>query len=363
MYSNRISTAARYDMIAADIKRNEDNFNRLTAQLASGKKLTSITDDPIAAVNIINTNRQLEQINTYDQNAQMGMKELDTLDDILDLANGYITQARDKAMQANNGTYGIPSLKALKTEIDEITKTVVDLANTEFNGNYIFGGTNTKISPYEFDENGNIIYNGTKYDNPDYVRKIEVAEGVFEVINVTGDKIFGSDDAYYLDTTNGKKYRATVDKETGGTVYKDINGNAYAGDINDLTYKEEKSGVFNALKVLSDSIQAVIDAKEAGDPTAEDAAYETMRSTLDGFKNSQDAILTEQTKFGGVYNRLEMTESSLETNSANLTSYLSSLQEIDFAEAASKWLQAQYAYQASMQVAASSMNMSLLNYM
>ena len=322
MYSNRISTAARFNMLTADIQRNEANYNRLTAQLASGKKITNITDDPIAAVNIVNTNRQLGQIDTFNQNAKLAMEELDTLDDLMELATGYLNQAWDKAVQANNGTYGKSSLEAIKTEIDEITKTMVDLANTEFNDNFIFGGANTKLTPYEFDSNGNIIYNGTKHDNPDYIRQTEIADGVFEVINTTGDKVFG----WY----NGE--------------------NDYAG-------------VMGALKKLSNSIQEVIDAKDAKDPAAEEAGYQKMFETLDMFSNSLNDIVTEQTKFGGVYNRMEMTESTLETNTENLTSYLSSLQDVDIASAASQWLQAQYSYQASLQVAASTMGMSLLNYL
>ena len=322
MYSNRISTAARYDLLTSDIQKNEANYMKLTQQLASGKKVTSITDDPIAAVNIVNTNRQLGQIETFDKNAKMAMEELDTLDDLMELAGSYLTQAWDKAVQANSGTYGSTSLKAIKTEIDELTKTMVDLANTEFNGNFIFGGANTKLTPYEIDDSGNIVYKGTKEDNPEYVRKTEVADGVFEVINTTGDKVFG-----------------------------------WYNDENDY------SGVLGALKLLSNSLQEVIDAKDSGDVAAETAGYEKMFSTLDMFSNSHNDIVTEQTRFGGVYNRLEMTESTLETNSENLTSYLSNLQDVDIASAASKWMQSQYAYQASLQIAASTMNMSLLNYL
>ena len=322
MYSNRISTAARYNLLTSDIQKNEANYNRLTQQLASGKKYTSITDDPIATVNIVNTSRQLGQIDTFNHNTQLAMEELDTLDDLMELAGSYLNQAWDKAVQANNGTYGTTSLKALKVEIDEITKTMVDLANTEFNDNFIFGGANTKLTPYEFDADGNIIYNGTPHDNPDYIRQTEVADGVFEVINTTGDKVFG--------------------------YYKSEN---------------DYDGVMGALKVLSNSIQEVVDAKEAGDSVAEETAYEKMHSTLDMFSKSHNEILTEQTKFGGVYNRMEMTESTLESNNENLTSYLSNIQDVDIASATTKWLQAQYSYQASLQVAAASMNMSLLNYM
>ena len=180
----RISSSARYQMLIADMKMNEFNFNKLTAQLSSGSKYQSITENPIASVNILNANRQLGQMETFEQNIGMASAELSALDDILDLANGYLSTAWDKAIQANNQTYGKSSLEALKVEIDEITKTMVDLANTEYNDNYIFAGANTKNLAYTMNENGDIVYNGTPQDNPDYIRQTEVADGVFEVINI-----------------------------------------------------------------------------------------------------------------------------------------------------------------------------------
>lgn len=360
---DRISTTTRYSQLVADMKMNEFNFNKLTAQLSSGKRFTEITEDPIASVNVLNTNRQLGKIETFEQNVGMAEAELSALDDLMALATGYLSTAWDKAIQANTQFYGSDSLKALKTEIDEITKTMVDLANTEYNDNYIFAGANTKTVPYEFDENGDIIYNGTPQDNPDYIRQTEVADGVFEVINTTGDKVFGyykaaveAGNGVYTDA-EGKRVIESVDAD-GNTVYQYENGKEYTGDIADLTdgAEEEAVGVLGALKVLSNSIQMVLD----GDTTE---GYEKMNSTLDMFASSHNTILTEQTKFGGVVNRLEMTTSTLETNNENLTSYLSNIQEVDYAEAVTQWMNAQYAYQASMQIASASMNMSLLNYM
>ena len=46
----------------------------------------------------------------------------------------------------------------------------------------------------------------------------------------------------------------------------------------------------------------------------------------------------------------------------SLTSYLSQVQDVDYPSAITQWMNAQYAYQASMQIASASMNMSLLNY-
>ncbi|MCQ2743257.1 MAG: flagellar hook-associated protein FlgL [bacterium] len=350
----RISTATRYAQLIADMKINQFNFNKLTAQLSSGKKLTSITDDPIASVNYVNTSRQLGRIETYEQNVNMATSELSALDDFMELARGYLQTAWDKAVQANNQTYNGNSLRAMKTEIDEITKTMVDLANAEYDDNYIFAGANTKLIPYEIDENGYINYYGTPSDNSDYVRQTEVADGVFEVINTTGDKVFG----YYMQEdvtrdTDGKI--VTLDKDDNKYYYED--GTEYTGDIADLTTtKEDKAeGVMGALKLLSQSIQMVLD----GDT---ENGYKQMNATLDMFSNAHNDILNQQTKFGGVYNRMEMSASTLETTGENLTSYITDLNSVDYATAITQWMNAQYAYQASLQVAAGSMNMSLLNY-
>ena len=360
---NRISTSGKYSQLVADMQKQLSNYNKLTKQLASGSKLTSITDDPIATVNVLNTNRQLGQMDTFSSNVELAKTELSALDDLMDLATGYLSNAWDKAVQANNQTYSDTSLKALKVEIDEITKTMVDLANTEYDDNYIFSGANTKTVPYTMDDNGDIIYNGTPYSNKDYIRQTEVADGVFEVINTTGDRVFGYYKAQGQDA-NGNNLFTDVDGKTvvekigaaGAKTYEYENGTAYNGDVGDLKAKEDYDGVMGALKKLSNSIQKVLD----GDT---EAGYAEMNSTLDMFKDSLSTITTEQTKFGGVYNRLEMTSSTLETNNENLTTYLSNLKDVDLTTAITNWMQAQYAYQASMQVTSASMNMSLLNYM
>ena len=364
---DRVSTTSRYAQLVADMKMNQLNFNKLTAQLSSGKNIISLSDDPIASVNILNTTKQLGQIETFEQNVGMASAELSALDDLLDLANGYLSTAWDKAIQANNQTYGTDSLKALKVEIDEITKTMVDLANSQYNDNYIFSGANTKTVTYTINEKGEIIYNGTPQDNPDYVRKTEIADGVFETINTTGDKVFGwykdgqaqteNGENIFLDA-DGREVIETINPDDGTKTYAYKDGTALTDTavIDALEPKDDYSGVLGALKCLSNSIQKVLD----GDV---EEGYKDMNATLDMFADSLNTITTEQTKFGGVANRLDMTTSTLETNNQNLTSYLSQVQDVDYATAITQWMNAQYAYQASMQIASASMNMSLLNYM
>ena len=360
MSTNRISTATRYAQLVADMKLNELNFNRLTAQLGSGKKITNITDDPINSVNVINTNRQLGRIDKYNENVGLATSELDALDDFMELARGYLSTAWNKAVQANNQTYGESSLKALKTEIDEITKTMVDLGNSEYNDNYIFAGANTKLTPFEIKDNGDVFYVGTPKSNPDYARKTEVADGVFETINTTGDKVFGYYKAAAFEDANGDRVIKTDEVDgSGNPIYKyQETGVVFTGDPEtELTATEEEySGVMGALRKLSNSIQKVLDGDEVN-------GYDEMNKTLDMFNNANTDILNEQTRFGGVYNRMQMTENTLETTSNSLTELLTNIDSIDYPAVISQWINAQYAYEASMKVAASTMNLSLLNYL
>ena len=171
-----------------------------------------------------------------------------------------------------------------------------------------------------------------------------------------GKKVFTDPD--------GARVIETIDETTGEKTYAYEDGTEYGGDPADLTAVMNEdptaNGVMGALKLLSQALQKVIDSK-----TDEEAAqgYEDMRATLDMFSDSLNTITSEQTKFGGVANRLEMTESTLETNNDNLTAYLTNIESVDYAEAVTKWMNAQYAYQASLQITSASMNLSLLNYL
>ena len=364
---DRVSSSSRYEQLLAGMQINQANFNKLTAHLASGNKVINLTDDPIASVNVLNTTKQLNQIETFEQNVGMASAELSALDDLLDLANGYLSEAWNKAIQANNQTYSEGSLKALKVEIDEITKTMVDLANTQYNDNYIFSGTNTKTLTYTMNNDGEIVYHGTEQNNPDYIRQTEVADGVFEVINTTGDKVFGwykngpaqTEDGknIYLDAEGNEVIETLDQPNPGDKSYTYADGTAITDTdvIDALVAKPDSSGVLGALKSLSISIQKVLD----GDT---ETGYIEMNATLDMFSESLIAITNEQTKFGGVANRLDMTASTLEANTESLTAYLSQVQEIDYTTAITEWMNAQYVYQESMQIASGSMNLSLLNY-
>ena len=47
------------------------NYAKLSEQIASGSKINSLMDDSVQAINIISSNRKLNQIGTWIQNVQV----------------------------------------------------------------------------------------------------------------------------------------------------------------------------------------------------------------------------------------------------------------------------------------------------
>ena len=322
----RITSTSQNSALMKQIAANQSLYNKLTQQIAAQKKITNIADDPTGAVNILNTTRQLGQISTFLSNAKLAKTEVSTLDSILDTTETRLQRGLDLAMQAANGTTNNDQANAIKAEVDQLIYTLRDLANTEYNGNYLFSGANTKTAAYDVVENADgtftVNYNGTD-KNSNYQRATEVSDGVFEVINTTGDQVYG----YYT------------------PAYVDNAG---------VAHDEEAVGIFGALCKLSNAL-----GKEPFDA----AAQEEVTAVLKDFNDSLHTITNVRTSFGAVYNRLEMTIDTLETNNVNLTEYKSNLEDLDLSSAVTEWTNAQYALQASMQVAGSTMSMSLLDYL
>ena len=76
----------------------------------------------------------------------------------------------------------------IKTNIDAWYSEV--FANTQYEGDYIFGGSNTKNPPYALADDMSITYSGSTHDQ-NWQKLLEVASGEELQTNVLGLDIFG----------------------------------------------------------------------------------------------------------------------------------------------------------------------------
>lgn len=357
----RTTTLGTSNMMTSYLLSAESKYNQLAEEASSGKKVTKPSDDSSAAVNILNTNKKLNQLSGYTDNMKLAQNELDVLDNTLASTTDQLEKANDLAVQAANGTCSQDELNNIKIQIDQILGNVQDLANTQYNGNYIFSGTKTATPAYQTDASGNIVYNGTPKTGA-YQRYVQIADGVNETVNTTGDQVFG----YYkladsTPTNPNPKTVTTNPSDVEGTTFTkstDADGNpitVITAVTIDKAKNETTTTVTNASGILGD-LKMLSNALGKGDNTQ-------IRASLDSLTNDQNTVSVVRTSFASVSQRFDMTISSNNNMTTQLKEYRSSLQDADLAEVLTNLATQQTALQASMSVTSKILGMSLLDYM
>lgn len=312
MSPTRITTLGNSNAMLGYIMGTESDYYKLSEQASSGYKVSKPSDDPSAAKSILGINSKLDELKSYLNSMTTAQTELDTLDDTLSSLTDLIDKATDLATEASNGTYSNSDMDNIKTQVDQIIQSVLDLSNTEYDGKYIFSGNATLAQTYSVtkDTNGNITeitYEGTP-STSDYKRYVTISDGVSVSINTTGNAVFGS-------------YSSS-----GGT----------------------STGLFDTLVDLSNALGN-------HDQTA-------VSATLDGLNTSLNTVSAVRTKFASVSNRFEITENSINNTINNITSYKSDLENADLSEVLTELTMKQTALEATYNVFSSVNSMSLLNY-
>lgn len=303
----RVSTLSMQKNMLNQLNKNQLSYYEAQLQALSGSRINSVSDDPIGAAKILGLNDKLSQISSYGNNVASAQEEYAVLDSALSNIIDKLQKVNELSVEAANGTNSSSTLDTIKTEIEQLKATLLSLANTQYNGQYIFSGTNTMTTPYSTDADGSVTYAGTGSTGA-YQRRLEVSDGVYLTLNVSGDSMFGGYDA------------AT---ETG-------------------------SGIFGTLSQLTSAL-------ENGD-------FDAIRESINSVQADLENVTLTRSKYGGYAERADMYASTLSENNVLLTEQKSGIQNIDLAEAYTKLTAQQYALQASYQVFASSMSLSLLDY-
>lgn len=145
----------------SNLNRNLSQLNKYSEMIQTGRRFSSMAESPSSGVRAMQIRRSMAKNESYMDTAKTANSKLvaahDQLVKMADLAN----QVADKFGEAINGTSSTDALKALKGEMERLQEQMLSNANAQFNGNYMFGGTNTSKQPYTL-ENGELFYNGAK---------------------------------------------------------------------------------------------------------------------------------------------------------------------------------------------------------
>ena len=174
--------------LAGSLDQTQVAQQQLSAELSSGTRISSLSQDPVAAGENVLLLNQIQQDDSFTQSASLVTGQLQVADSALGSVVAQLTQAVSLATSANNGTMNPSNVKSISSQISGILGEVTTLANTSYQGQYIFAGGQTSIAPFITSTATSPAI--TTYRGDGNINYLEMPNGEKIQLNVPGDQIF-----------------------------------------------------------------------------------------------------------------------------------------------------------------------------
>ncbi|MBI5797263.1 MAG: flagellar hook-associated protein FlgL [Planctomycetes bacterium] len=287
----------------SNINLNYKKIQGIQEKLSSGKQINRPSDDPSGTRKVLGLRAEELQVQQFLDNTETAKEQINYTSNTLESIQELLSKIKDLAIQAGNDTLGQSDRNIIANELDELLESVLQNANTDNNGRYIFSGTKTLTSAFTAtrDSNGNI--SSVSYNGNNEEIKYQIGPDTFIQVNLPGGKLFQDNKA------------------------------------------------FSTLISLRDALKA---------STFDSTAFSNLRNTFDTATN---ALSTEITKFGAKANRLEMTTNSLENSQTALKELISYTEDADVASLIVDLQHQENVLQSSLKTGAMVIQQTLLDFL
>lgn len=168
-----------------DVTSRQQHFS---TQLASGMRINALGDDPAAAGKNVLLLNQMQRDDAFTQTSNLVTGHLQVADSALGSVVAQLNRAIALATSANNGTKNASDVKAIANQLSGILGEVESLANSSYQGQYIFAGGQTNTQPFSTSNATSPAV--TIYTGDSNVNYLDTPNGQTIQLNVPGDQIF-----------------------------------------------------------------------------------------------------------------------------------------------------------------------------
>jgi len=281
-------------------------------QIATGKRLTSAADDPVAAAQTLNIGERLTAIEQFTRNANLVDLRLSDQETALSNSSNLLQRTRELILRGKSRSLSADDRRFLAAEIRQRFDELVQLANTRnASGEYIFAGTAVDTVPFTVGASGAVVFNGNEN-----VRQLSISEGRTLSEGFSGAEAFmgvrNGNGTFVMNVTGTNTGTGRLINDTllnaAGFVPHDFRIEFTAAGIFDViddttgttvlsaqTYAADSAISFNGLSV------AVTGTPAAGDsftvtPSANQSIFATVRNAIDAMERdaTSPALVAQQ---------------------------------------------------------------------
>ena len=288
--------------LVSALDQTQSTDQQLSSELSSGVSITSLGQNPVGAGENVLLLNQIQQDDSFTQSSNMVTGQLQVADSALGSVVSELTQAISLATSANNGTMSSNDVKSVGSQIAGILDEVQSLANTSYQGSYIFAGSQTATAPFATSSATSPAVTG--YNGDEDINSLELPNGQSIQLNVAGDQIFlgsgtnsvfGALNALVADYSSGtvNTAKAVSDTEALNTALNHVS--------------QQRVTIDNSMTQLSAASTAV--TTEQTQLTA--AQTNLMQADLPTISTQLSQTETQQTALEDVIAQLESVSNSL----------------------------------------------------
>ena len=145
---NRVTHQTVQRSTLGNLQQNLTTMAKLQAQMSSGRKINTPSDDPAATADLLRLRGEQRAETQYARNAEDATSWLATLDGALTSSLTSLRRARDLVVQGGDGALGPVSREALAAEIEGVRDGLLEQANATFVGRNVFAGTSDAATTF-----------------------------------------------------------------------------------------------------------------------------------------------------------------------------------------------------------------------
>ncbi len=197
--------------LVSSLDQTQSTEQQLSSELSSGARISSLSQNPVGSGENVLLLNQIQQDVSFTQSSNLVTGQLQVADSTLGSVVSELTKAISLATSANNGTLNASDVKSIGNQIAGILDEVQSLANTNYQGQYIFAGGVSGRAPFSTSTATSPAV--TSYAGDETLNSLQMPNGQKIQLNVPGDKIFlgngtnsvfGALNALVADYSNGE---------------------------------------------------------------------------------------------------------------------------------------------------------------
>lgn len=287
----------------AAMQSNNTAMSQAQIQVSTGKRINEASDDPAGAVNIMSSDSSLRALDEYRTNVQTASSRASVEDGVLQQMSDLLTRVKELGVQENTATATPTTHQVANSEINQIFQQLVDLGNTKFGNEYLFGGDQSLTAPFASTGSGATLSYTTT--NPTGQRTVAIGDGRTIAATHDGTQLF-------LNT-----------------------------------------GVLDAVRSMSQSL----------DPASPSYGQTGISSALSSIDSALNNVQTMVGDTGARENTLQSAGQNIDALKANLTTFKSNVQDVDMESAMTELTSRQLAYQAALLATSKVESLNLTDYL